>query len=200
MLKSRVIFILSLFAAATLAVPTAPAVAQYRHWQHRSPFGFQPTLRPLPARIAMAVVGSSPANVVPVDAAPDPHYRTLSRRCARAEVDWPLRPRECFRPAIHERVVVAPERRVPIDEWRRLSEPRLFVSRRRFSFSWLFVSRSWFVVSRRWRFIPQHRFIKRFRISILRNTLHLHRRWYGLLRVQRAAEYFLREPLSLWGG
>lgn len=40
MLKSRVIFILSLFAAAILAVPTAPAVAQYRHWQHRSPFGF----------------------------------------------------------------------------------------------------------------------------------------------------------------
>jgi hypothetical protein len=40
MRKSRVIFILSFFAAATLAVQTAPAVAQYRHWQHRSPFAF----------------------------------------------------------------------------------------------------------------------------------------------------------------
>jgi hypothetical protein len=40
MLKSKVIFILPLFAATILAVPTGPAVAHYGFWQHRGPSHF----------------------------------------------------------------------------------------------------------------------------------------------------------------
>ena len=40
MLKSKAVFILPLFAATMLAVPTGPAVAHYGFWQHRGPSHF----------------------------------------------------------------------------------------------------------------------------------------------------------------
>ena len=179
---------------ATLAAPTAPAVAHYGFW-HTVAIHISADTPPNSGKNRHGAGGDQPGKCLPSPCSARSHDGTLSRRCARAEVDWPYNPGNTPGAQYMNASSSRPNGGYPSMNGGFYRESWFFVSRHRF-----FVSRRWFLVSRRWHFIPQHRFIKRFRISILRNTLHLCRRWYGLLWVQRTAEYFLREPLSLWGG